>query len=292
MTSYGILAVILLLQLDLLKAVCFGPCNGGVYETRLETVEDEKQFVVECSRFYADRQNSLSCVTNMKTTWDLNTPAVNQFESMEAAYEQGREEAEKACEEVCASSNSCEAFAVSSDQHVSENKWQCTVYYACPSKQYNEHLDLYERQEPKACLAKATTYDGVFVNFLEVNGLVSQTTRTLRVVVKPFGDLHLRVNGVFNNTADLAYRPYHTPPEPYCEEVDSDCIILHAGGYSFAVILVFLVIVLFNSCVLWVSLTKQVSQNPTIEATTIRPIGKSGGSSIRRKRVGSSNMYF
>ena len=283
--------ILVFLRSNLLNAVCFGPCNGGVYETRLETVEDEKQFVVECSRFYAERQNSLSCVTNMKTTWDLNTPAVNQFESMAIAYDNGREAAERACEEVCASSNSCEAFAVSSDQHVSENKWQCTVYYACPSKQYNEHLDLYERQEPKACLAKATTYDGVFVNFLEVNGLVSQTTRTLRVPVQPFGDLHLRVNGIFNKS-DLAYRPYQTPPKPFCKEVDSECIILHAGGYSFLVIFVFLAIVLFNSCVLWVSLTKQVTQNPVIEATTIRPISKSGGSSLRRKRVGSSNMYF
>ena len=270
-------------------AVCFGPCDGAVYQTRVEDVDGTLQFVVECSRFYENRQSSTSCVTTMKSTWDLNTPAENQFESMRLAYEKGREEAEKACEEVCASSNTCEAFAVSSDAHVNENKWQCTIYFGCPSKQYNEHLDLYERKEPKACLAKATTHNGIFVNFLEVNGGVSQTIGTLRFPIQPFADLHLRVNGVFNKS-DLAYRPYKNATVPYCQEVDSDCIILRAGGYSVITVSVFLFIVGFNSCVLWVSLTKQNAQRPTFPNTKVRSALVQGKQ--RRKRIGSSNMYF
>jgi len=225
----------------------------------------------------------------MKSTWDLLTPAVNQFGEMSTAYSKGRAAAEKACEEVCAGSNSCEAFGVSSDEHVAEGKWQCIVYYACPSKQYNEHVDLYERSEPMQCFAKATTREGVFQNFMENNGIVSQTGRSLQFRLEKFFDIHLRVNGVFNKT-DLAYRPYRRGKEPYCETVDSDCVILRAGRYSVGVVLLFLLIVAFNSCIIWVSLTKAKGRQKKLFYDP-RPLRKNN-LKLRRKQVGTSNMYF
>jgi hypothetical protein len=226
----------------------------------------------------------------MKNTWDLLTPAVNQFEEMSNAYNNGRAAAEKACEEVCASTNSCEAFGVSSDAHVTEGKWQCVVYYACPSKQYNDHLDVYERAEPTQCFAKATTREGVFQNFMENNGIVSQTGRSLQFRLDKFFDIHLRVNGVFNGT-DLAYRPYRRATGGYCETVDSDCVILRAGWYSVGVVALFVLIVLFNSCIIWVSLTKtngKKQKNLLYKPRRLRQQSLK----VRRKQVGSSQMYF
>ena len=185
MTSYGILAVILLLQLDLLKAVCFDHAMA-VSTDKTRNGGGRKHTCCGMLSFLR-RQAKQSLVRDQHEDHvGLEHSSGQSIEEHGSGLRTRQRRSREGLREVCASSNSCEAFAVSSDQHVSENKWQCTVYYACPSKQYNEHLDLYERQEPKACLAKATTYDGVFVNFLEVNGLVSQTTRTLRVVVKPF----------------------------------------------------------------------------------------------------------
>lgn len=282
--------VLLLLQLRAIHAsVCFGPCNGPVYETtRVDSL-----FRVECSRNYKAKLSSSSCITEMKIAWDLNTPAVNQFAEMSTAYNNGRQAAEKACEEVCASTNSCTAFGVSSDAHVAEQKWQCVVYYACPSKQFNEHVDLYEREAPFNCFAKATTHKGVYVNYLETNGIVTQTGRSLQFPLEKFFDVHLRVNGVFNKS-DLAYRPYRPAPLYLCEAVDSDCVIMRAGRYSVLVVSLFVLIVAFNSCVLWVSLTKGLNSSEKkatlFQGSKVRK--KESAMMKRRKQVGSSNMFF
>lgn len=280
--------LLLALHYTIAEAVCFGPCNGGLYETTYAV--DSSLFRVECSRNYASRLRHSSCVTEMKSTWNLVTPAVNLFAEMSTAYNKGRAAAEKACEEVCASTNSCEAFGVSSDEHVAGGNWQCLVYYACPSKQYNDHLDLYERSEPMQCFAKATTRQGVFQNFMENNGLVSQTGRSLQFRLEKFFDVHLRVNGVFNNS-DLAHRPYKRGTEPYCDSVDSDCVILRAGKYSVSIVLLFIIIVLFNSCIIWVSLTKGSDRKQKKILYETRGLRKSNRRP-RRKQVGTSNMYF
>ena len=257
--------ILLLLCLSSVKAVCFGPCFPGTdrfYEIR----SDSESIEVECSRSYNARQTQLGCVTEMKQVWNLASASVNQFSDMERAYEEeGRDGAEKACEKVCASTNSCRAFGVSSDAHVAEGSWQCIVYFSCIQTQFNEHLDLYKRLEPYECLIKATSFDGVFVNYIEGNGGVSQTSRLLSMDSKPFFDLHVKVNDQFNASFN-GYRPYKEPKKSYCEQYDSDCVILHAGGYSAVIVSVFCIIVAFNSCVLYVSLTK-----PNETETEIRP---------------------
>lgn len=266
-------------------AVCFGPCDHGAYQSTVSST----MLVVECPRFYVARQANTGCQTSMKAEWVLGNPAVNQFEGLDTAYTGlGRAEAELACERVCAGTNSCEAFAVSSDAHVAEQKWQCTVYYACPSKQYNEHLDLFERMEPKTCFAKATSHAGVFVNYLETNGIVSQTTRTLNVPLQKFFDVHLTVNGQTNETT-LGYRPYRSPRDLPCQQLDSRCLFLEAGGYSALLFALFLFIVGFNSCTLWVSLTKGGATDAAKRPD--RPLRKPSANR-RRKLVRSSEMYF
>ena len=249
------LQFLLFLCLSRAVAVCFGPCfqdTDRFYEIRSgsETVE------VECSRFYEARQSQLGCLTDMKQEWNLASASVNEFADMERAYEEeGREGAERACEKVCAGTNSCRAFGVSSDAHVAEGGWQCIIYYTCLQTQFNEHLDIYKSIEPFECLIKATSFDGVFVNYIETNGVVSQTSRLLSMPSKAFFDLHVKVNDQFNASFN-GYRPYKKAKKTFCEQYDSDCVILHAGGYSAAIVSVFCIIVAFNSCVLYVSLTK------------------------------------
>lgn len=237
------------------EGVCFGPCLGKLSEIRAT----EQTIEVECSRFYHDRQLSRGCLAT-GNTWNLASDSVNEFAGMEEIYEQeGRQGAELACEKVCAATNACRAFAVSSDAHVAEGAWQCTIFYTCESTQFHEHLDLYRKKEPFECLIQATSYDGVFVNFIESNGIVSQTSRLLSLDTKPFQDVHVKVNDLFNSSF-LGYRPYKTAKEALCEQYDSDCVILHAGGYSATIIVVFCLIIAFNSCVLYVSLTKPNEQ--------------------------------
>lgn len=265
-------ASLMLLVLHLLlylpaEGVCFGPCHGRISEIRAnqDTVE------VECSRFYHDRQYNRGCLAT-GNTWNRASDSVNEFAAMEKTYEQeGRQGAELACEKVCAATNACRAFAVSSDAHVTEGAWQCTIFYTCESTQFHEHLDLYRKKEPFECLIQATSYDGVFVNFIESNGIVSQTSRVLSLDTKPFQDVHVKVNGVFNTTF-LGYRPYKTAKEALCEQYDSDCVILHAGGYSATIIVGFCLIVAFNSCILYVSLTKpnELTAQPLRKPTQLR----------------------
>lgn len=248
-----LLALLALLALSSATGECFGPCfSDSFYQIR----SDRKRIEIECSRSYEPRQSQLGCITDMKRTWTLASASVNEFADMERAYEDdGRQGAETACEKVCAATNSCRAFGVSSDAHVSEGAWQCIVYYTCLQTQFNEHLDLYKRLQPYECLIKATTFDGVFVNFIESNGVVSQSSRLLSMPTKDFLDMHVKVNEQFNETFN-GYRPYKKPKTPFCEQYDSDCVILHAGGYSAAIVSLFCTIVAFNSCVLYVSLTK------------------------------------
>ena len=240
--------------------VCFGPCNDRAYEIR----SDAEGIEIECPRSYEPRRSQLGCLTDMKRVWNLASASVNEFADMERSYEEeGRDGAEKACEKVCAGTNSCRAFGVSSDAHVSEGAWQCIIFYTCTQTQFNEHLDLYKRVEPFECLIKTTSFDGVSQNYIESNGVVSQTSRVLQLPSKPFFDLHVAVNGEFNETF-LGYRPYKEPKKAYCDEYDSDCVILHAGGYSAVIVSLFCIILAFNSCVLYVSLTKpNDSNNPT-----------------------------
>lgn len=250
-----LLLLLLLATSRTTEGVCFGPCfpeSDRFYEIR----SDSDSIEVECSRHYEERREQLGCLTDMKQEWNLASDSVNQFADMERAYEEeGREGAEKACEKVCAATNSCKAFGVSSNAHVAEGAWQCIVYFSCTQTQFNEHLDLYKRLEPMQCLVKATSFDGVFVNYIEGNGGVSQTSRLLHMDSKAFFDLHVQVNGQFNESFN-GYRPYKEPKKGFCEQYDSDCVILHAGGYSAVVVSLFCIIVAFNSCVLYVSLTK------------------------------------
>ena len=279
---------LLLLCLAEAAAVCFGPCNEAVYEIR----SSRQGVEIECSRNYQQRRESRSCQTDMTNTWTLASASVNEFSDMERSYEEeGRDGAERACEKVCAATNSCKAFGVSSDAHVSEGAWQCTIFYTCLQTQFNEHLDLYQREEPLECLVKATSFDGVFVNFIESNGVVSQTSRLLSLQSKPFHDLHVMVNGDFNKTYE-GFRPYKRARENYCDEYDSDCVILHAGGYSAAIVAVFCCIVAFNSCVLYVSFTKASSvEAPKRPIVRLRkPLQEKQYSSTLRPR--SSRINF
>ena len=289
----GILLVLGCATLGFAEAeVCFGPCRGAY-----EATTSSDFFRVECSRYYNSMIDNRGCLTDMKTTWDITLPAVNEFSGIDKAYEEGR--GLEACEQICAMSNSCEAFGISSQAHINEGKWQCIVYYNCGTQQYNEHLNLYVRNDPKACFAKVTSHDGVFVNFLETNGIVSQTTRTLNVPIKRFMDLHLTVNGKYN-TSLFGYKPYHEPRSVYCDNYDSDCILLHAGPYSVTVMAVFLLIITFNAWIIWILVerTTTTKTEPQFPRTRLRKRtkmtnqGPSARDGIRKRISGASGMQF
>ena len=274
--------------------VCFGPCTENFYTA----VANKDTFVVECSRFYEPKQLNRGCDTQTKSQWDLTLPAVNEFSGIDTAYNEGR--GLQACEEVCAQSSSCQAFGVSSQEHIALNRWQCIVYYDCSTEQYNEHLNLYVRKEPKQCFAKATSYDGVFVNYLETNGMVSQTSRKLNVPIHKFMHLHLTVNGQYNGTT-FGFYPYHAPRATYCtDNYDSDCILLHAGGFSALVMVVFVSIIAFNACMIWLTVERTSSNNtPLYKQTRLRkrkeyvPQKKKQNTTMRKRTAtGSSSIQF
>jgi hypothetical protein len=75
--------------------------------------------------------------------------------------------------------------------------------------------------------------------------------------------------------------------------VNSDCVIMRAGRYSVLVVSLFVLIVAFNSCVLWVSLTKGLNKSGK-KATLFQgsKVRKKDNAMKRRKQVGSSNMFF
>ena len=269
--------------------VCFGPCTQNFYQA----VASKDTFEVECSRYYETKALNKGCDTQVKSVWDLTLPAVNEFSGIDTAYNEGR--GLQACEEVCAQSSSCDAFGVSSAEHIAESKWQCIVYYDCTVKQYNEHLNLYVRKEPKQCFAKATSYDGVFVNYLETNGMVSQTSRKLNVPITRFKHIHLTVNGQFNGT-NFGYRPFHEPRATYCtDNYDSDCILLHAGALSAVVMVVFVSIIAFNACIIWLIVERTSSKETApYEKVKLRRrkkfIPKKG--KIRKRTTAKSNLQI
>lgn len=232
---------------------CAGPCTNPKY---YHVYTSRSLIEVECSRYYRSRLTSTTCSGETWQYWDQSYPSVNEFEGMETALETSREAAEEKCEQACAMTNNCRAFAVSSNAHYNGIVWKCAIYDSCLTTQSDASYDLYQRLEPYNCFVQATSFDGIFRNYQDTGNILNHFQRKLNIPIKEFQDVHVKVNGVLNDTV-FGYRPYNDPPDVYCSSVvvdgnfDIDCIMLNAGAYSIVMFSIFLVIVLYNACMVF-----------------------------------------
>ena len=195
---------------------------------------------VECERHY-ERINNTVCDTTMLDMWNENSDAQGTFAAM--TLEQGRDFADRRCEEACARTNACRGYAVSK-----ASSYECRVFYDCALKKASDQFDLFLRQAPFNCFIKVTSFDGVFQNFGEQGGQLSQFARLVRVDTNPFQEVHVSINGVTNKTA-FAYRPYKDVGKQYCgmEEDVLNCILMNAGEVSVIFFFCFVVILSWNT---------------------------------------------
>lgn len=195
---------------------------------------------VECDRHY-ERVNATVCDTTMLEIWNENSDAQGTFAEM--TLEQGREAADARCEEACARTNACRGYAVSQDSN-----YECRVFFDCALKKASDRFDLFIRQAPFNCFIKVTSFDGVFQNFGEQGGELSQFARLLRVDTEPFQEVHVSINGVTNSTA-FAYRPYKELGKQYCgmDEDVLNCILMNAGEVSVIFFFCFVIMLSWNT---------------------------------------------
>ena len=194
----------------------------------------------ECERFY-QRTNKTVCDTNMLDIWNQNSDAQGTFADM--TLEQGRDYADRRCEEACARTNACRGYAISQDA-----VYECRVYYDCASKEASDRFDVFIKKAPFDCFIKATSYNGVFQNFGEQGGELSQFARLVRVATKSFQEVHISINGVTNTTA-FAYRPYKKLGKQYCDVQENvlNCVLMNANEISIVFFFCFVVILSWNT---------------------------------------------
>ena len=205
----------------------------------------------ECERFYQEINNTV-CDTTMLDVWNENSDAQGIFAEM--TLNQGRPYANERCEEACARTNACRGYAISQD-----DVYECQVYYDCPSQKASNRFNLFFKTAPFNCFIKMTSYDGVFQNYAEQGGELSQFARLVRVATKSFQEVHVSINGVTNSSA-FAFRPYKDLGKQYCnvEEDVLNCVLMNANELSLIFFFSFVVLLAWNTFLVIGVLSKQV----------------------------------
>lgn len=204
----------------------------------------------ECERFYEPKQKGYVCSSNFDEVWNRNSDSQGVFDGMNTLLSQSRSAADTKCEQVCARTNACRAYAVSSSTHFLTGNYECRIYYSCPEPLVNNtNFDTFVRKLPFNCFIKGTSFDGVFSNFDEVGGELAQFQRLLRIETRPFQEVHFTINGNTDTTA-YAYRPYKKlAGEFYCgmEEDALNCILMNAGVISIIFFFIFVILLGWNT---------------------------------------------
>ena len=184
----------------------------------------ENRILVECNRYYDDVRLG-KCLENAAISWD-SIDDQYPFELVKQAYDaDGLSGLSLECERVCAATNQCRAYRVSSATDILQGNAICDIYTECNvANIVSAASKLYVKQAPFNCFIKATNFDGVKKNYNDLVNPWSQISRVLTVPIKPYQEIHIQVNGVTDlNT--YAYRPYNELGE-YCDLDDVfDCLL-------------------------------------------------------------------
>ena len=184
----------------------------------------ENRILVECNRYYDDVRLG-KCTEEAASSWD-GLDDQYPFELVKQAYDaDGLAGLSLECERVCAATNQCRAYRVSSATDILQGNAICDIYTECNvGTIVSAASKLYVKQEPFNCFLKATNFDGVKKNYNDLVNPWSQISRVLTVPIKAFQEIHIQINGVTDlNT--YAYRPYNELEE-YCDLDDVfDCLL-------------------------------------------------------------------
>ena len=204
----------------LLSLLCITAASGALHNVTVL----ENRILVECNRYYDDVRLG-KCLENAAISWgsiDDEYPC----ELGEQAYDaDGLSGLSLECERVCAATNQCRAYRVSSATDILQGNAICDIYTECNvANIVSAASKLYVKQAPFNCFIKATNFDGVKKNYNDLVNPWSQISRVLTVPIKPYQEIHIQVNGVTDlNT--YAYRPYNELGE-YCDLDDVfDCLL-------------------------------------------------------------------
>ena len=211
----------------------------------------ENRILVECNRYYDDVRLG-KCAEDAASSWD-GIQSQYPFELVKQAYDaDGLSGLSRECERVCAATNQCRAYRVSSATDILQGNAICDIYTECRVDNIvSAASKLYVKQAPFNCFLKATSFDGLHKNYNDLVNPWSQISRVLTVPIKAFQECHVTVNGVTDlNT--YAYRPYKELEE-YCDLDDVFDCLLTENVILTSVIFVMLVGIISSNIILVVS---------------------------------------
>ena len=204
----------------LLSLLCITAASGALHNVTVL----ENRILVECNRYYDDVRLG-KCLENAASSWD-GIQSQYPFELVKQAYDaDGLAGLSLECERVCAATNQCRAYRVSSATDILQGNAICDIYTECRVDNIvSATSKLYVKQEPFNCFLKATSFDGVHKNYNDLVNPWSQISRVLTVPIKPYQECHIQINGVTDlNT--YSYRPYKELEE-YCDLDDVwECLL-------------------------------------------------------------------
>lgn len=231
----------------LLSLLCITAASGALHNVTVL----QNRILVECNRYYDDVRLG-KCAEEAASSWD-GIDDQYPFELVKQAYDaNGLSGLSIECERVCAATNQCRAYRVSSATDILQGNAICDIYTECNvANIVSGASKLYVKQEPFNCFIKATSFDGVHKNYNDLVNPFSQISRVLTVPIKAFQEVHLQVNGVTDlNT--YAYRPYKELDE-YCDLDDVWECLLTENVILTAIIFVMLVGIVSSNIILVVS---------------------------------------
>lgn len=211
----------------------------------------ENRILVECNRYYDDVRLG-KCAEDAASSWD-GIDNQYPFELVKQAYDaNGLLGLSLECERVCAATNQCRAYRVSSAIDILQGNAICDIYTECRVDNIvSATSKLYIKKEPFNCFLKATNFDGVKKNYNDLVNPWSQISRVLTIPIKPFQECHLQINGVTDlNT--YSYRPYNELGE-YCDLDDVWECLLTENVILTSVIFVMLVGIVSSNLILVLS---------------------------------------
>lgn len=231
----------------LLSLLCITAASGALHNVTVL----ENRILVECNRYYDDVRLG-KCAEDPASSWD-GIQSQYPFELVKQAYDaDGLAGLSLECERVCAATNQCRAYRVSSAIDILQGNAICEIYTECNTDNIvSAASKLYIKKQPFNCFIKATSFDGVHKNYNDLVNPFSQISRVLTVPIKAFQEVHLQVNGVTDlNT--YSYRPYKELEE-YCDFDDVWECLLTENVILTSIIFVVLVGIVSSNIILVVS---------------------------------------
>ena len=157
----------------LLSLLCITAASGALHNVTVL----ENRILVECNRYYDDVRLG-KCLENAASSWD-GIQSQYPFELVKQAYDaDGLAGLSLECERVCAATNQCRAYRVSSAIDILQGNAICEIYTECNTDNIvSAASKLYIKKQPFNCFIKATNFDGVKKNYNDLVNPWSQISR-------------------------------------------------------------------------------------------------------------------